>query len=371
VKILFVSPGGKERSVDHNRYDVLCRAICQDHKHTARVALIDLIETTKESGDPYSCEEDVIIIHSSIINSHFKMIQKWKAIGKMVIADLCQPVWFEEMQQPEWSDRTGNSYTRELFSRDKRHGQGQLFRWGIRLVDGVLCNSRKMIEDWNERSNVFYLPDFINLDEYLIHGFDPHPGVVVGIKILENGYERMIETGLFDAIEAVGKERPDAKFLFYGDMINIQRKIDLKPEQKIYIPARDIKDWQKVLSTIDLGLIPLSGMRDDRNGWFDALEYMVMKIPWVGSSSFALSDLGQYGWLVQNNDSIWKRVIMDMVGNTIAYKQEAASEPYLFAIGQGVDEYIEKLYTIINRTQVKPFIGVMAGNVANEYYARR
>ena len=288
-----------------------------------------------------------------------------------MIADLCQPVWFEEMRQPEWSDRTDNGYTRELFSHDNRQGPGQLFRWGIRLADGVICNSRKMVEDWNERTDILFLPDFINLDEYLIHGFEPHPGVVVGVKIMRNGYDKMIETGLFDAIEAVGNECPEAKFLFYGDMINIHRKIDLKPEQKIYIPARDIKDWQKVLSTIDLGLIPFSGMLDDRLGCFDALEYMAMKIPWVGSSSIALSDLGQYGWLVQNHESIWKRVIRDMVGNINAYKREAASEPYLFAIGQGVDEYIEKLYKMINRTQVKPLLGVMTGNVANEYYARR
>ncbi len=60
-----------------------------------------------------------------------------------------------------------------------------------------------------------------------------------------------------------------------------------------------------------------------------------------------------------------------MVGNISAYKAEAASEPYLFAIGQGVDEYIEKLYKIINRIQVKPLLGVITSNVPDEYYARR
>ena len=82
MKILFVSLGGKDRSIDQNRYEILCRAIKQDRKHTARVALIDLDETIKESGDPYLCEEDVIIVHSSIIYSHYqddpKMESNWE-----------------------------------------------------------------------------------------------------------------------------------------------------------------------------------------------------------------------------------------------------------------------------------------------------
>ena len=228
-----------------------------------------------------------------------------------------------------------------------------------------------MVEDWNDRKGVFYLPDFINLDEYLIHGYDPHPGVVIGIKLLRDGYEKLIQTGLFSAIEAVGNIHPDVKFLFYGDMIEVYRRIDLKAEQKIYIPARDINDWRKVLPSIDLGLIPLAGSVDDRRGWHAILEYMAMKIPWVGSYSIALSDLREFGWTLQNHDVIWKRVILDMVGNINAYKAEAATEPYLFAIGQGVEDYIEKLYKIISRIQENPGIGVVTRYVPDEYIARR
>lgn len=371
MKILFVTSGDNARSCDHYRYDVLSRAICQDHKHSARVVTIDISETIRETNELYHCEEDVIILHSSMIGSGYIMIQKWKANGKIAIADLCQPVWYEEMEHPTWYGRTDIGYTRELFTHHNHQTRERAFRWGILLADGVLSNSRKMVDDWNERPGITYLPDFINLDEYLIHGVDPHPGIVLGIKVLQNGYDKLKETGLFDAIEAVGSAYPDVKFLFYGDMINVYRKADLKVEQKIYIPERDIKDWQKVLSSIDLGLIPLSGFLDNRLGYYDALEYMAMKIPWVGSNSIALSDLNQYGWLVQNHVSIWKRVLLDMVGNINAYKEEAASEPYLFAIGQGVDEYIEKLYMIINRTRVKQFFGAMKNDVPSEFTARR
>ena len=371
MKILFVSPGGSERPDYLYRYETLRQAICLDSKHSARVVYLDSAATAQVSNDLFAGEENVVILHSSIIGSRYKMIQKWKVNGKMVIADLCQPVWFEEMQMSDWFGRSGKGYTRELFTHSDPHSNGRSFRLGLQLADGILCNSRKMVEDWNERTGVFYLPDFINLDEYLIHGYDSHPGVVIGIKLLHSGFEKLIETGLFSAIEAVGKIHTDAKFLFYGDMINVHRMIELKAEQKIYIPSRDINDWQKVLPSIDLGLIPLSGLVDERRGWEDALEYMAMKIPWVGSNSIALSDLREYGWTVQNHDGIWKRVISDMVGNITAYKAEAASEPYLFAIGQGVDDYIEKLYKIINQIQVKPSLGVTTKNVPDEYFARR
>lgn len=371
MKILFVTRESKGQSCGYNRYEVLTHAINVDRKHKARLAAIDLAETIKDICDPYACEEDIIIIHSSILTSHYKMIQKWKANGKMIIADLCQPVWYEEMRQSDWPDQMDGGYTRELFSPTTHKSDEQAFRWSIRLVDGVICNSRRMADDWSKRTGVFYIPDFINLDDYLIHGFDPHPGIVIGIKVLQDGYYKLAETGLMSAIEAVGLEIANTKFLFYGDLINVYRKINLRSDQKIYIPARDEKDWQKVLSTIDLGLIPLSGNIDDRVGWCDPLEYMAMKIPWVGSSSIALADLRQYGWLVQNHDSIWKRVILDMVGNIPAYKEEAGGEPYLFAISQVVDEYLEKLYRVIERMQLKPYLGAMTGNVSHEYIARR
>ena len=121
------------------------------------------------------------------------------------------------------------------------------------------------------------------MDEYLIHGPEQHEGVIIGLKLLQNGYDKVADTGLLTAIESIGREQPETKFLFYGDLSELQRKIILNPDQKIYIPARDNGDWQKTLSTIDLGLIPLAGTEDDRVGRFDALEYMLMKIPWVAS----------------------------------------------------------------------------------------
>jgi hypothetical protein len=353
LKILFITPPDSGFSITQHRYAVICTTICQDRKHAAELVVIYPENEYRNIEDIKFLDADVIILNAELVTNHYRMIQKWKANGKLVFVDFCNPVWFEELAQNECLTENKLSYTRELFSPISRQSRFQVFKSGIRLADAIICNSRRMVEDWSDKPSVYYLPDFLPLDEYLIHRFEPHAGITIGLKLLHNGYEKLLETGLYTAIEAIGKVRPESKFIFCGDLVQVFRKIDLQPGQKEYIPFSDISDWLNVLSTVDLGLIPYSGTIDERKGWFDSLEYMAMKIPWVASENIALSELRQFGWLVQNHSKIWERVILDMIGNISSYKEDTAGEPYLFAIGQGIEEYIEKLYKMINFSQAK------------------
>ena len=371
MKIIFVTPPASDFTVSQHRYTVICNAICQDRKHSAQLIEIDPENEYGAIENSNFLDANVIILNAKLVSNHYRMIQKWKANGKLVIADLSNPVWFEELNQCEWPSERSVSYTRELFAPNPGQSKSQSFKSGIRLVDVIISNSRRMVEDWSEKPSVYYLPDFLPLDEYLIHRAEPHDGITIGLKLLNNGYEKLLETGLYTAIEVIGKERPESRFLFCGDLAQVYRKIDLQPGQKEFIPFTEISDWQKVLSTVDLGLIPYAGAIDERKGWFDALEYMAMKIPWVASDNIALSELRQFGWLVQNHSKIWERVIMDMIGNISSYKEDTASEPYLFAIGQGVEEYIEKLYKIINFSQVKVSTRELVYDGITKYPARR
>ena len=371
MKIIFVTLPDSSFIVSQHRYGVICNTICQDRKHSAQLVVINPENEYGNIENIKSIDADVIILNAELVSNHYRMIQKWKANGKLVIVDFCNPVRFEELTQTECLSDKKLSYTRELFCPNSRQSRLQVFKSGLRLADAIICNSRRMAEDWSEKPSVYYLPDFLPLDEYLIHRFEPHEGITIGLKLLNNGYEKLLETGLYSALEAIGKERPESRFLFCGDFVQVYRKIDLQPSQKKIIPFTDITDWQKVLSTVDLGLIPFAGAFDERIGWFDALEYMAMKIPWVASENIALSELRQFGWLVQNHSKIWERVILDMIGNISSYKEDTASEPYLFAIGQGVEEYIEKLYKIINFSQVKVSKRELVYDGIAKYPARR
>jgi hypothetical protein len=146
LRILFLSSAVKVEILDYNRYDAICSAICQDRKHNAQVIHDD--PTTGMLDDGIINAADVIVLHADILSSTYKLIQKWKASGKVVIADLCKPVWFDEMGSMKWVDGDTGSFTRDLFTQKSIQSNAQLFRWGIRLVDAVISNSHKMIEDW-------------------------------------------------------------------------------------------------------------------------------------------------------------------------------------------------------------------------------
>ena len=73
---------------------------------------------------------------------------------------------------------------------------------------------------------------------------------------------------------------------------------------------------------------------------------MVMKIPWVASESSAYQELKSYGWLVKNDPEVWERLLIDMVDHMSDYKNEAAGEPYLFGIGQSIDENINRVISL-------------------------
>lgn len=73
---------------------------------------------------------------------------------------------------------------------------------------------------------------------------------------------------------------------------------------------------------------------------------MVMKIPWVASEGNAYQEMKRFGWLVKNNPEAWERILIDMVDHISDYKNEAAGEPYLFGIGQNIDENINRVTSL-------------------------
>ncbi len=80
---------------------------------------------------------------------------------------------------------------------------------------------------------------------------------------------------------------------------------------------------------------------------------MVMKIPWVASEGSAYQELKRFGWLVKNTPEAWERIFLDMVDHITDYKREAAGEPYLFGIGQNIDENVNQVISIYEKIYKK------------------
>jgi hypothetical protein len=128
-----------------------------------------------------------------------------------------------------------------------------------------------------------------------------------------------------------------------GDNQRVFDQLPIPDGQKILHPRVPYTEWPQVLAKFDLGLAPLHGPYDERRSWIKVLEYMVMKIPWAASEGPAYGELRPYGWLVKNTVSGWERVLLDMVDHLDDYRAEAGREPYLFGIGQGVDENVDRV----------------------------
>jgi hypothetical protein len=128
-----------------------------------------------------------------------------------------------------------------------------------------------------------------------------------------------------------------------GSHPHLVDQLGLPEKQVIQRPWIPYTEWAKHLCQFDIGLAPLAGNYDDRRSWVRVLEYMVMKIPWVASTSPAYHELSPFGWMVKNDPSDWEAMLLDMVDHLGDYRAEAAGEPYFYGIGQSIDDNIDQV----------------------------
>ena len=106
------------------------------------------------------------------------------------------------------------------------------------------------------------------------------------------------------------------------------------------------KGWLESLAWIDVGIAPLLTDFDQRVSWRTLLEYMALKIPWIASQGPAFHDLRPYGRLLENKAELWQPMLLDMVDNYQSIQAEASEAPYLFSLGQTIDENIHNVIGI-------------------------
>ena len=293
-------------------------------------------------------ESDLLVLHRYLYGPVIRALQSWKARDKKVIVDIDIALdqippgmdgysfWMDGIPMQECDDvciEEGEAIEPPPVEQ---------FRMGLRLADAVSVSSTRLADDWSGYANVLHVPDYLNLDQYLTIKQDHAGEIWIGIS--EDGLPSSAfeETGLRPAIEAVCRKREQVRFCRVGSDLSAPIKADIPPHQLIEtaIPAYDA--WPRILAGFDLGLAPL-GDTGLRSGWQRVLEYMVMKVPWIGSDQSPYRELSRFGWLVQNTPDAWERGLLEVVDHLDAYRAEAAGEPFLFALGQDVNENITKI----------------------------
>jgi glycosyltransferase involved in cell wall biosynthesis len=224
----------------------------------------------------------------------------------------------------------------------------QQFKWGLKMSKGIICPSKILASDWDECGHTYATKNYLNLDRYEKKDpLFPHPKeeVFIGWSGSMSHYESFTDSGIAGALTFILKKYPYVKLLLTGDK-KVYDRINISPDRKIFSPYVPEEDWSRLVASYDIGLCPLATEFDKRRSAIKALEYMIMKIPWIATNFETYEELGQYGTLTKNGLENWKESICNAIDNIEEKRALANGKAYDFAVSQSWDANIHKVLGI-------------------------
>lgn len=372
MKVVYVyADSKKEWNCSEWRCAVPTRALNRTRHHSAQMVGIEDFARQTPATQTICQEADVIVVQRNLFNAVLAAILHWKARDKIVVADfddaydLMPPTngshafWFKgQVRKPDGSTTTVDPLPLEQF------------KWGLKLGHGATVPSKRLADDWRAFTDVHYLPNYIDLDNYRVAPRESHDGIWIGWGGSVSHLQSFTGSGILAALKRVCRARPQVRVLIHGSDRRVFEQLPLPEGQKILHPWVPYTEWPRQLAKFDIGLAPLHGPYDERRSWIKVLEYLVMKIPWIASDGPAYADLRSYGWLVKNTPAAWERVLLDMVDHLDDYRQEAAREPYLFGISQAIDANVDKLIATYENIAARAWLPAPLGQLAPGLPAR-
>lgn len=339
----------EEQNTKH--FERRCRipagAIQRTHRHQANLLpLDDFIEQTPHAK---ACclKSDILILHCHADRAVLSEIQRWKSHEKTVLLDFYGflPVSIKartHLQQVHAGELVASQSSIWI---EPETDANLITKLAIKTADAVIVPSRKLAASLRGFTNVLYIPDYLDLERYINVIHSPHDEIVFGWGGQSTESAVFTQSGLFAAIEKVCNLRPDVSVMICGSKA-IYDDMPVEESKKKYSPWLSPEKWSSALAQFDIGLAPLDDSCDDTASWLRVLEYMIMKIPWIASQGSVFNELRHYGWLVQNSASAWTRVLLDMIDHIEETRIEVSCEPYFFALGQGIDENIDRILSV-------------------------
>jgi hypothetical protein len=324
------------------------RAINRTKRHTARLLNLKDFELNPRQTDQICSTMDVIIFHCNLTESVLPAIQHWKAQNKIVVIDFDRPDDLIGSTNPDYAD--WYDLKKSITPQDKPINQENIspittnqFKWGLRLAHAATVPSRRLADDWREYTDVYYLPNYIDQEIFLNVKLETHEGINIGWGGGNSHLLGFMKSGVLEALHRVCVARPEVKVIIAGGNKRIFDLLLVRDYQKVLIPWVPYSQWAQILSKFDIGIAPLYGKYDERRSWISVLEFMIMKIPWMGSAGPPYFELEEYGRLIKNDPSAWENVLINIIDNLNAYKLDASRVPHLFGISQSIDENVEKI----------------------------
>lgn len=328
-------------AADQSRIQVRCRNLADaiNRSGTHRANLLDMksfVENTSRAKR--ICDEsDLLVVYRYLYDSILSAVQYWQARDKKVIVDFDQAVnllppassaqafWFEGAPLKGCIAKTHRIDPPPV----------EQFKWGLAILDAATTSSPRLADDWLRFTKTYTIPDYLNTDQYPALHQTHADEIWLGLGYRAQA-ESAAESGLLAALENVCRQKPQVKF-----MVN---PVDAPRQGEVYVPRR-FEEWVEFLAALDIGLMPICGDYDLRLGYYDLLEFMVSKIPWVASAGMPFQALSNYGRITQNTATDWESAILDMVERVDFHRRRACGSPFLFALTQNLGA---NLKTILN-----------------------
>ena len=339
------------QQADQHRVQTRCRnlavAIGRTGWHSANLlGLEDFVNNTPTAYEACA-NSDLLVIHRYLYGPVIRALQSWKARDKKVVVDIDEALdrlppetaGYRFWQQGVPFESCGTNSDCSVISPLPI----EQLRLGLRLADGVTVASVRLADDWSEAAHVTHVPDYINLDQYLTIKQGHGKETWVGLNGEGMGAGCLTRIGLKTALEKLCAQRDAVRLMLVGFDAADTADLKISPHQKMILPASPVEQWPRLLAQFDLGIALADREHGSRGGWQRALEFMVMKIPWIGSDLPLHRDLARFGWMVKNTPAAWERALLEVVDHLDVYRSEATGESFLYALGQDVNENISKV----------------------------
>lgn len=259
---------------------------------------------------------DVIVLERLIIGKAHDFIKDMRDKGKLVVAT------FDD-HYGLMPAGAGPAYDVWRGGKGALGGRGAIlneFRKGLSLCSKFIVPSKILLEDFRPyNDNAEFVPNYLLGDfwDNLPQKKDPD-NIVIGWGGSSGHFTGWRESGLAPALGRICKKYPKV-------YVHLQTRDPRITEMLDKVGARykahgwvAFEDWPKIVSTFNIGVIPLSGEYDKRRSSLKSLENATAGVPWVATDDAPYAD-SRGGIKVPNKIGDWQRAIEDLLNDREFY----------------------------------------------------
>lgn len=235
---------------------------------------------------------DIIVIQRIMIKESVEAARHWINRGKTVIVDWDDS--YEEVDENNpahdfWKKRKINIHA-EHFSYNSYldYDPLQQFAKGLEQITGGTTPSRVIVDDYISRTNVRWLPNFIDPSKYTNCTRQDHGDEIwIGWGGSMGHIQSWTDSGIVPALRELMLKHKNVRLLMIGDN-RILKHLKLPEGRILFRPYVQYFQWGNMLADMDIAVAPLWGPFDRRRSFLKAVESCVAKLPLVATGD------GQY-----------------------------------------------------------------------------